>query len=252
MIQTLGFLGVRTRRPPRSTPPSPCTATCSGSSRSSTSRTRSGSGPPTAASVHVYGPADDDHDFFGSGPVVGLVVDDFDADASAMVAAGIEFVGEPQRAGDAVWNHYVGPDGNVYEIIGRPSRMADEAVALERRRPAPIGRAARRRPGGLGPALLGRRPGRVRRRAAVATVARPDRADARRQVDRARPDAPPRRREPVVAGGRGPARRVLDRLDDACCTSGAARPASPVGSPRSRRRRSATAGRTPAATGSSS
>jgi hypothetical protein len=69
--------------------------------------------------IHVYGPGDVDHDFFGAGPVVGLVVDDFDTARGAMVASGIEFVGEPQRAGDAVWNHYFGPDGNVYEIMGR-------------------------------------------------------------------------------------------------------------------------------------
>jgi len=69
--------------------------------------------------IHVYGPGDEDHAFFGEAPVVGLVVDDFDAARSAMVAAGVAFVGEPQQAGDAVWNHYVGPDGNVYEIMGR-------------------------------------------------------------------------------------------------------------------------------------
>jgi hypothetical protein len=69
--------------------------------------------------IHVYGPGDDDHDFFGAGPVVGLVVDDFEAARAAMIATGIEFVGEPQRDGDATWNHYVGPDGNVYEIMGR-------------------------------------------------------------------------------------------------------------------------------------
>jgi catechol 2,3-dioxygenase-like lactoylglutathione lyase family enzyme len=71
--------------------------------------------------IHVYGPGDQDHDFFGPGPVPGLVVDDFDAARQAMVHAGISFVGEPQRAGTAVWNHYVGPDGNVYEIMGTVS-----------------------------------------------------------------------------------------------------------------------------------
>jgi len=35
-----------------------------------------------------------------------------------MVAAGIDFIGEPQRDGGAAWNHYRGPDGNVYEIMG--------------------------------------------------------------------------------------------------------------------------------------
>ncbi|HEX5014495.1 MAG TPA: VOC family protein [Candidatus Limnocylindrales bacterium] len=68
--------------------------------------------------IHVYGPGEDDHDFFTSGPVVGLVVADFFAAREAMVAAGIEFIGEPQEAGPARWNHYVGPDGNVYEIMG--------------------------------------------------------------------------------------------------------------------------------------
>lgn len=70
------------------------------------------------AQVHVYGPADTDHDFFRAGPVVGLVVDDFDAARQAMVEGGIEFLGEPQRAGESVWNHYLGPDGSVYEIMG--------------------------------------------------------------------------------------------------------------------------------------
>lgn len=68
--------------------------------------------------IHVYGPGDEDHDFFTSGPVVGLVVEDFFAAREALVGAGIEFVGEPQRAGTAAWNHYNGPDGNVYEIMG--------------------------------------------------------------------------------------------------------------------------------------
>jgi catechol 2,3-dioxygenase-like lactoylglutathione lyase family enzyme len=69
--------------------------------------------------IHVYGPGDADHDFFRAGPVVGLVVDDFVASRAAMVGAGVEFIGDPQQAGDALWNHFVGPDGSVYEIMGR-------------------------------------------------------------------------------------------------------------------------------------
>jgi Glyoxalase/Bleomycin resistance protein/Dioxygenase superfamily len=69
--------------------------------------------------VHVYGPANEDHEFFDRGPVVGLVVEDFDAARRAMVEAGIRFIGEPQRDGESAWNHYRGPDGNVYEIMGR-------------------------------------------------------------------------------------------------------------------------------------
>ena len=70
------------------------------------------------AQVHVYGPSDVDHDFFDAGPVVGLVVDDFEATRAEMVAAGIAFIGEPQRDGGSAWNHYRGPDGAVYEIMG--------------------------------------------------------------------------------------------------------------------------------------
>jgi catechol 2,3-dioxygenase-like lactoylglutathione lyase family enzyme len=69
--------------------------------------------------VHVYGPGDADHDFFTAGPVVGLIVDDFDVTRGAMVAAGIDFIGEPQRDGGSAWNHYRGPDGNIYEIMGQ-------------------------------------------------------------------------------------------------------------------------------------
>ena len=69
--------------------------------------------------LHVYGLADTDHDFFGPGPVVGLEVDDFDATRARMLAVGIEFIGDPQRDGGTVWNHFRGPDGNVYELMER-------------------------------------------------------------------------------------------------------------------------------------
>ena len=68
--------------------------------------------------VHVYGPGDADHDFFGPGPVVGLWVDDFDGTRAQMSAEGIQFIGEPQRDGSTAWNHFRGPDGNIYEIMG--------------------------------------------------------------------------------------------------------------------------------------
>jgi catechol 2,3-dioxygenase-like lactoylglutathione lyase family enzyme len=68
--------------------------------------------------VHVYGPADEDHDFFGAAPVVGFAVDSFRAVNAALTAAGVEFVyPEPQRARGRAWQHFRAPDGNVYEII---------------------------------------------------------------------------------------------------------------------------------------
>ena len=47
-----------------------------------------------------------------------FVVDGFDVTRDAMVAAGIGLIGEPQRDGGVASNHYRGPDGNVYQIIG--------------------------------------------------------------------------------------------------------------------------------------
>jgi catechol 2,3-dioxygenase-like lactoylglutathione lyase family enzyme len=77
--------------------------------------------------LHVYAPDDEDHHFFGPGPVVGLEVDDFAATRARMIAAGIEFIGEPQREGGAIWNHFRGPDGNVYEIMERECIPQDDA-----------------------------------------------------------------------------------------------------------------------------
>jgi catechol 2,3-dioxygenase-like lactoylglutathione lyase family enzyme len=69
--------------------------------------------------VHVYGQLDKDHDFFGSGPVVALEVDNFAVARTRLLSAGIKFVyEEPQRASGKIWQHFIAPDGNVYEIIG--------------------------------------------------------------------------------------------------------------------------------------
>ena len=67
--------------------------------------------------LHVYGPADDDHAFFGTAPVVGLAVEDAGAARAQLEAAGITFLTELERDGNAAWCHFRGPDGNVYEII---------------------------------------------------------------------------------------------------------------------------------------
>lgn len=71
------------------------------------------------AELHVYGPADRDHDFFGTGPVVGLVVDDAAALRARMEESGIEFLTPLESAGGSTWCHFRAPDGNVYEIISR-------------------------------------------------------------------------------------------------------------------------------------
>lgn len=69
--------------------------------------------------LHVYRSDDEDHSFFGEGPVVGFEVDDFNEMRERMTAAGITVIGDPQHVGTASWNHFIGPDDNVYEIMER-------------------------------------------------------------------------------------------------------------------------------------
>ena len=69
--------------------------------------------------VHVYGPKDEHHDFFGEGPVVAFHVDDFEEARRRLLAARVEFIyPQPQRAAGKIWQHFRAPDGNVYELIG--------------------------------------------------------------------------------------------------------------------------------------
>jgi hypothetical protein len=49
--------------------------------------------------VHVYGSDDEDHEFLGTAPVVGLAVDSFRAEHAALARAHVDFLyPEPQRA----------------------------------------------------------------------------------------------------------------------------------------------------------
>ena len=68
--------------------------------------------------LEIYGPADEFHSFFTTGPVVGLRVGDFDAVRALMLSAGVEFIGAAQHAGGMSWQHFRCPDGTVLEIIG--------------------------------------------------------------------------------------------------------------------------------------
>lgn len=67
--------------------------------------------------VEVYRPEEEFHAFFNSGPVVAFLVDDVDEARAEMEAAGTEFIGPIQRAGNTSWNHFRAPDGTVFEIL---------------------------------------------------------------------------------------------------------------------------------------
>lgn len=66
----------------------------------------------------IYGPADEFHSFFTTGPVVGLRVVDFDAVRALMIDAGVQFIGAVQHDGGTSWQHFYCPDGTVLQIIG--------------------------------------------------------------------------------------------------------------------------------------
>ena len=70
------------------------------------------------ALLEVYNPQDDFHSFFTTGPVVAYRVDDLTATRNAMLAAGIQFIGDVQTANGVSWQHFHAPDGAVMEIIG--------------------------------------------------------------------------------------------------------------------------------------
>jgi hypothetical protein len=68
--------------------------------------------------LELYGPDDEFHAFFTTGPVVGFRVEDFAATKARMVAAKIQFIGEAQHSAGVSWQHFHCPDGTVAEIIG--------------------------------------------------------------------------------------------------------------------------------------
>jgi catechol 2,3-dioxygenase-like lactoylglutathione lyase family enzyme len=68
--------------------------------------------------LELYGPGDEFHAFFATGPVVAFRVEDFAIARQAMVNAGIEFIGEIQTAAGVSWQHFFSPGGTILELIG--------------------------------------------------------------------------------------------------------------------------------------
>lgn len=76
---------------------------------------------PDGTDVEVFAPDFPDKEHFTTGPVVGFAVPDLAAAVAELRRAGVRLVGTP----GPTWQHFVGPDGNVYEV-----------VSAERTRPA--------------------------------------------------------------------------------------------------------------------
>jgi predicted enzyme related to lactoylglutathione lyase len=75
---------------------------------------------PDGDQIEVFGPADKSHAHFSTGPVAGFLVEDVASARAELEAAGAELIGPVQRGGASVWQHFRGPDGNVYEINQQP------------------------------------------------------------------------------------------------------------------------------------
>src|SRR5919107_3777377 len=72
---------------------------------------------PNGDTVEVFCPGDTGHEYFGSGPVAGFLVDDVKEARADLEAAGISFLSPVRESHDgAAWSHFWGPDGNVYEV----------------------------------------------------------------------------------------------------------------------------------------
>jgi catechol 2,3-dioxygenase-like lactoylglutathione lyase family enzyme len=56
--------------------------------------------------LELYGPANEFHAFFTTGPVVAFRVENFDVTRRAMLAAGVNFIGDVQHADGVSWQHF--------------------------------------------------------------------------------------------------------------------------------------------------
>jgi catechol 2,3-dioxygenase-like lactoylglutathione lyase family enzyme len=71
---------------------------------------------PDGRNVEVFADDYEGKEHFDTGPVTGFAVRDLPAAVEELRAAGVELLGEP----GPTWQHFRGPDGNVYELVAAP------------------------------------------------------------------------------------------------------------------------------------
>ena len=76
---------------------------------------------PDSSQLEVFGPADEEHRHFSTGPVPEFLVEDLPAARAELRTAGVEILGEPHLEGANGWLHFRAPDGNVYGLTAAPS-----------------------------------------------------------------------------------------------------------------------------------
>ena len=82
---------------------------------------------PDSSQLEIFGPSDDEHRHFTTGPVPEFLVDDLAAALEELRTADVEILGEPHLEGTEGWLHFRAPDGNVYGLtaFASYSRPAD-------------------------------------------------------------------------------------------------------------------------------
>ncbi|MCE7010215.1 VOC family protein [Kibdelosporangium philippinense] len=68
---------------------------------------------PDGRNVEVFSDDYEGKEHFDTGPVAGFAVRDLPAAVAELRAKGVELLGEP----GPTWQHFRGPDGNVYELV---------------------------------------------------------------------------------------------------------------------------------------
>ena len=75
---------------------------------------------PDGIKVEIFGSDSGMNSHFTTGPVVGFLVDNDNAAASALRVRGIEILHEVEDESGNAWVHFRGPDGNIYEFTQDP------------------------------------------------------------------------------------------------------------------------------------
>lgn len=74
-----------------------------------------------SSQFEVFGPPDTEHAHFTTGPVPEFLVDDLEAAAAELEAAGAELLSPIQGTPEQGWLHFRAPDGNVYGLTNGAS-----------------------------------------------------------------------------------------------------------------------------------
>jgi hypothetical protein len=78
--------------------------------------TRIGRAGTPGDTFEVFGPGDQDHRYFTTGPVVGFVVEDLPAAVAELEQAAVELLGGQVDERGQGWRHFRAPDGNAHEL----------------------------------------------------------------------------------------------------------------------------------------